>query len=336
MNLSLKQYYEQYICGREDIYTPIEDQTNSSTTTSISSSSIHASLQMSSSLAGTNFLEEEEEEEIVDPNHWMNRCLFQCGICAEQFDSRTNFKSHLEVVHSSNYNEDYLNSYGDPTMMTNLHGCLMCQEMIICDAEDIAEHLNIAHALSLEDYHDRFIANDRTVATAKKPPSNAKTRLCRNWNRESQIHTCLMCSLPLEFKQKVLENHMNKNHGIDLRTYEKRFRHELDTLFDDILIYEEDFCENNGDGDNNGHHDEVLDDDDDFGSVFEEDDEQQEAEEEVMIDGVGFDGKYDPLRDHEHILQSPDDHDDNDAGDHHDAQNIDTENNVDFITDVDV
>ena len=64
MNLSLKQYYEQYICGREDsIYAPIEDQTNSSTTTSISgSSSIHTSLQMS----GTNFL---EEEEIVDPNH---------------------------------------------------------------------------------------------------------------------------------------------------------------------------------------------------------------------------------------------------------------------------
>lgn len=133
---------------------------------------------------------------------------------------------------------------------------------------------------------------------------------------------------------------MNKNHGIDLRTYEKRFRHELDALFDDILIYEEDFCENNGDGgDNNGHHhDEVLDDDDDFGSVFEEDDEQQEAEEDVMIGRIGFEGKYDPLGDHEHILQSPDDHDDNDAGvagDHHDAQNIDTENNVDFITDVD-
>lgn len=237
----------------------------------------------------------------------------------------------------TNYTEDYLNSYGDPTMMTNLHGCLMCQEMIICDAEDIADHLNIAHALSLEDYHDRFIANDRTVSTARKKPSNAKTRLCRNWNQdESQIHTCLMCSLPLEFKQEVLENHMNKNHGIDLRTYEKRFRHELDALFDDILIYEEDFYENNGGGDdggdnNDGHHDEVLDDDDDFGSVFEDDDEQQqqqEAEEEVIGGGVGgFEGKYDPLGD-ENILQSPDDADD-------DAQNIDTENNVDFITDED-
>ena len=83
----------------------------------------------------------------------------------------------ISALHQSNY-DNYVSDFGDPMLVLNLHCCLMCQESVTCDAEDISEHLNIAHALSLEDYHDRYIANDRTVSTAKKQNS-----LCRNWDK---------------------------------------------------------------------------------------------------------------------------------------------------------
>ena len=150
LNLTLKEYYENYICGTEDEEIQAQDSS------SISESSIS---RPSTSLSLTS---------VSDPNRWMNRCLFQCNVCGVQFDSRINFKSHVQTIHNLEY-DDYIANDGDPTILTNLHGCLMCQEMVICDAEDIAEHLNVAHCMSLEDYHDRFIANDRTIATAKKP-----------------------------------------------------------------------------------------------------------------------------------------------------------------------
>ena len=81
------------------------------------------------------------------------------------------------AIHASNF-EIYVHDFGDPMLVLNLHCCLMCQESVTCDAEDISDHLNTAHAISLEDYHDRYIANDHTVATAKKQNS-----LCRNWDR---------------------------------------------------------------------------------------------------------------------------------------------------------
>ena len=92
-------------------------------------------------------------------------------------DRIENFMFQISALHQSNY-DNYVSDFGDPMLVLNLHCCLMCQESVTCDAEDISEHLNIAHALSLEDYHDRYIANDRTVSTAKKQNS-----LCRNWDK---------------------------------------------------------------------------------------------------------------------------------------------------------
>ena len=102
-----------------------------------------------------------------------------------------------------------------------------------------------------------------------------------------------MCSQPVQFSKVTLEAHM-KTHGIDLRVYEKRFRHELDAVFDAFNDHE---IENN-------HGEE----DDDFGSVYED---IEEVEEETAIDPLEQD-----------IIQSPDDIDD-----------IDIEENVDYITD---
>ena len=274
MNLTLKSYYDSYISGRED---DIPDNYSSAPSSRPSTS---LSFTMSS-----------------DPNRWMNRCIFQCGHCAIKFDSRINFKSHVQNNHNVSY-DTYLSNYGDPMISSNLHSCLMCNEIVTCDAEDIAEHLNIAHALSLEDYHDRFIANDRTIATAKKPNT-----LGRNWNQESQIHTCFMCSQVIEFSQPLLENHMTKNHGIDLRTYEKRFRHELDVIFDSFQEQQAHVTLENGD-------EEILD-DESFGSVFEDDGEEEEIENPYI-------NEDDPLG----VIQSPDD-----------IEDIDIEHNVDYITD---
>lgn len=240
----------------------------------------------------------------INSDLWMNRCAFECKLCTIQFNSKTHFKIHIAEYHDTNY-ERYVKDIGDPVVLMNLHCCLMCQEMIMCDCEDISDHLGVAHALSLEDYHDRYIANDRTIATVKKQ----NTTLCRNWNHDSQIHDCLLCHEPIEFNQALLETHM-KSHGIDLRSYEKRFRHELDAVF---VAFEAD----------EGYdpalveiENDLVDDDDDFGSVFEEEDDEVEnnyEEEESAID---------PLGQHLDIIQSPDDIDD-----------IDIEDNLGFISD---
>merc|ERR1712020_39550 len=116
-----------------------------------------------------------------NPSVWMNRCIFHCKICSVQFDSKVNFKGHVANLHGMPSYDKYLEDFGDPLAVLNLHCCLMCQESVTCDAEDITDHLTTAHALSLEDYHDRFIANDRTVATVKKT-----NPLCRNWDHEDQ------------------------------------------------------------------------------------------------------------------------------------------------------
>ena len=226
-----------------------------------------------------------------DPSRWMNQCIFECKICSLKLDSRANFKGHVTNIHSTPY-DNYINDFGEPMIALNLHCCLMCQESVTCDGEDITEHLNTAHALSLEDYHDRYIANDRTVATAKKPNT-----LCRNWNHQAQIHNCLVCNEPIQFAKDILEVHM-KSHGIDLRIYEKRYRHQLDLIFEAFNDAEND-----------------PDDDDDFGSVFEDDGEEEAGMLSEEID------PFLNLTAQENVIQSPEDIDD-----------IDIEENVDYIT----
>ena len=123
LKLTLKEYYENYICGTEDEEIQAQDSSSEASRPSTSLSLTSVS---------------------VDPNRWMNRCLFQCNLCGVQFDSRINFRSHIQTIHNMEY-DDYIGNYGDPTILTNLHGCLMCSEMIVNDSEDIAEHLNVAH-----------------------------------------------------------------------------------------------------------------------------------------------------------------------------------------------
>ena len=251
----------------------------------------------------------------INPKKWMDRCIFECKICSVRFDSRANFKSHLQSIHNLLY-ENYKADFPDSLVVMDLHCCLMCQESIICDGEEISEHLNLAHAISLDDYHDRFIANDRTIATVKKQTNS----LCRNWDQfTGQVHHCLMCSEQLQFAKDILEIHM-KSHGIDLRIYEKRFRYELDAIFNnhDITIDHGDHDFTEEDVQNN---DEIQndDDDDDFGSVFED-------EEELELDEEEFRDETDPFMDvsenNVDSIQSPEDIDD-----------IDIEENVDYITD---
>ena len=125
LKLTLKEYYENYICGTEDEEIQAQDSSSEASRPSTSLSLTSVS---------------------VDPNRWMNRCLFQCNLCGVQFDSRINFRSHIQTIHNMEY-DDYIGNYGDPTILTNLHGCLMCSEMIVNDSEDIAEHLNVAHGM---------------------------------------------------------------------------------------------------------------------------------------------------------------------------------------------
>lgn len=287
--ISLKEYYYTYIKGQ-----PIAAKTSNAF--SIKPQSIHqpsTSKIVIPSAPPTMFS--------LDPSHWMNRCIFECKICSLRFDSRAKLKGHVQALHQSNY-DNYVSDFGDPMLVLNLHCCLMCQESVTCDAEDISEHLNIAHALSLEDYHDRYIANDRTVSTAKKQNS-----LCRNWDKHhDQIHTCLICSEQVQFAKDVMESHL-KNHGMDLRIYEKRFRQELDVIFE---AFNEIEIEN---------EDADADDDDDFGSVFED-----EGDEEELL--LPPDDEIDPLIDSSaystnNFIQTAEDIDD-----------IDIEENVDYIT----
>jgi hypothetical protein len=268
-SMKLQTYYEQYIKGQPDQYSSNYYNQGSTST---------ASMMMATTLS----------QSMYDPKQWMNRCIYECKICLSQYSSKADFKHHLASEHDSEY-VGHSSDFGDPMMLMNLHGCLMCQEMITCDAEDISDHLVTAHALSLEDYHDRYMANDRTIATAKKQNS-----LCRDWDQESAVHECLMCSQQVTFSQHILDKHMNE-HGIDLRTYEKRFRYELDVVFETLHEL----------GPRVEIENEIEDDDDDFGSVFEEDDELNE---DSAVDPLGPEG--------------PEDIDD-----------IDIEENVNYITD---
>ena len=101
-----------------------------------------------------------------------------------------------------------------------------------------------------------------------------------------------------------MESHL-KNHGMDLRVYEKRLRNELDVIYE---AFNEIEIENGGE------------DDDEFGSVFEDDGE----EEELLVPDE--EEGHDPLHNQpglpsNNYIQSPEDIDD-----------IDIEENVDHIT----
>ena len=71
---------------------------------------------------------------------WMNRCVFQCKICRNQFTSLSAFQRHISEEHVLNLME-YEATQGSAMISANYHFCSLCQAAVTCDAEYIREHL---------------------------------------------------------------------------------------------------------------------------------------------------------------------------------------------------
>ncbi len=319
--MTLKVYFESYIANR-----PLDMDEEQGLTTS-TASPLASMMQMAGTRAPAKTVATPAAAAPVDAylpplnnnnKDWMNQCLFECTMCQNRFTSKADLKLHLDSEHGTTL-DLYTKDFGNPMIEMNLHGCLMCQEMVVNDADDIADHLEKAHAVTVDDYHDRFIANERSVATARKQT------LCRDWNQSTAenivLHKCQLCQQSVDLTQANMETHL-KIHSIDLRTYEKRYASELDHVFgsalDDEATGEDDLglvaddVEGEAEVDPNG--DVGLDDDDDFGSVYEDDEVADGEADEVKNENGGEDDITDEA------IQGPDDIDD-----------IDIEENVDYM-----
>ena len=288
-----------------------------------------------------------------------NAADYKCKLCSHATKVMNTFQFHIKTIHGLPIDQ-YRMKYGPLAENTRKHTCKICSTPIVWRANNIISHLNGVHAnmeLSLKDYYyvyikgglddsidDNSASTDAINGSWDNPSiqnSNGEEHLnvshelnVDNYsetlipdgphNKESEgntngegedddTHTCLICSQSIELSTEAIEAHL-QTHNIDFESYEKRFRDQLDEAENannpqSSATNEPIQIENvHGEDDDN-------DDDDDFGSVFEDEDEENEldVDEEFAVD---------PLASQQDTIQTAEDIDD-----------IDIEENVDYITD---
>ena len=273
-----------------------------------------------------------------------NAADYKCKLCPHATKVMNTFQFHIKTIHGLQIDQ-YRMKYGPLAENgERKHTCKICSTPIVWRANNIISHLNGVHAnmeLSLKDYYYVYIKggldeilDDPSNGSANLSNGNQNLNVSHELNVEdfnsSQIdrveennangeddetHTCLICSQSIELSTEAIEAHL-QTHNIDFESYEKRFRDQLDeaenatnpelsnSASETIHIENVNGEEDNGDGD---------DDDDDFGSVFEDEDEENEFD---------IDDAVDPLASQQEFVQTAEDIDD-----------IDIEENVDYITD---
>jgi len=79
---------------------------------------------------------------------WMNKCMFHCKICQNQFTSLSAFQRHISEEHAISLME-YEAAHGSAMISAKYHFCSLCQSAVTSDAEYIREHLvNISNCFN--------------------------------------------------------------------------------------------------------------------------------------------------------------------------------------------
>ena len=89
---------------------------------------------------------------------WLNRCIFGCKVCKQEFQFRSEFITHIEVEHGLSQNV-YRKDHGSIFKQKEIHICQIksCGKKFIWDTLSLRAHIEKKHEMQCAEYYERFM-----------------------------------------------------------------------------------------------------------------------------------------------------------------------------------
>ena len=89
---------------------------------------------------------------------WLNRCIFGCKVCKQEFQFRSEFINHIEGEHGLSQNV-YRKDHGSIFKQKEIHICQIksCGKKFIWDTLSLRAHIEKKHEMQCAEYYERFM-----------------------------------------------------------------------------------------------------------------------------------------------------------------------------------
>ena len=158
----------------------------------------------------------------VEKIEWLNRCVFGCKICKQEFQFRSDFINHIESEHGISQNL-YRKDHGNIYKHKEIHICQIksCGKRFVWDTLSLRAHIEKKHEMQCDEYYGRFMTN-----YAEKSPSLDCDRKGPMETVDSKINQCeYQCQLCDEFYHvdRYYSDHLKNVHNINKNDYKGCF-----------------------------------------------------------------------------------------------------------------
>jgi len=155
---------------------------------------------------------------------WLNRCVFGCKICNQDFQFRSDFINHIEAEHGISQNL-YRKDKGNIYKHKEIHICQIksCGKRFVWDTLSLRAHIEKKHEMQCDEYYGRFMTN----YAEKSPSLDCDRKGDRGIETvDSKINQCeYQCQLCDEFYRvdRYYSDHLKNVHNINKNDYKGCF-----------------------------------------------------------------------------------------------------------------
>ena len=122
----------------------------------------------------------DSEAATKEAEQWAQNCLYECKICNKfgPTKSRAEFLTHLATAHDKMTANDYVARFRCLESLQSTYKCLLCQEKITWDVDDLSLHMSSQHGMSLTRYHLNFRMDTSKWINSDGKAPYAKVPIC--------------------------------------------------------------------------------------------------------------------------------------------------------------
>ena len=166
----------------------------------------------------------------ADRVDWLNRCIFGCKLCGQEYQCRSDFTQHIAEDHQMTLNS-YINEFGSLYKLKKIHICQIksCGKKFYWETLALKAHIEKRHEMQVDEYYERFMINYEDIKCSSAADPDRKGSISSE-SVDARInqceYLCYLCDQVFDLDRYFAE-HLKTVHNISKHDYEAIFGSSL-------------------------------------------------------------------------------------------------------------
>ena len=166
----------------------------------------------------------------ADRVDWLNRCIFGCKLCGQEYQFRSDFTQHIAEDHQMTLNS-YTKEFGSLYKLKKIHICQIksCGKKFYWETLALKAHIEKRHEMQVDEYYERFMINYEDIKCSSAADPDRKGSISSE-SVDARInqceYLCYLCDQVFDLDRYFAE-HLKTVHNISKHDYKASFGSSL-------------------------------------------------------------------------------------------------------------